>query len=328
MTLSGETITSTDKLIKSLNVPSSEYVARYNNVMQQIGKIKTSEREFEDVTLNDLVHVSDIGAGMFGTVMKMQFVPTKEYFAVKHIILDEKNNDLRRIIMECYVLLDFSCHENIITCYGVLKKDTGLYLCMELMNSCLETLIKQHYKMGLEEKFVGKFTVNIVDGLDYLKENYIMHRDIKPSNLLLDQHGVIKICDFGISGILVNTVINTSNETGSVKYMAPERIDTKDPYDYRADIWSVGITVYEMINGFTPYDKEGSTFAVFATIKKGKEPRFVKDQVSPELEDFTHRCLTSLPANRPTYKILKEHLFIKESRKAQVRMEDLFNYMK
>ena len=103
----------------------------------------------------------------------------------------------------------------------------------------------------------GQVTVATVNALHYLKERHgVIHRDVKPSNILLDERGNIKLCDFGISGRLVDSKAKTRN-AGCAAYMSPERIDPPDPsrpdYDIRADVWSLGLSLVELATAAFPY---------------------------------------------------------------------------
>uniref|UniRef100_A0A914S429 mitogen-activated protein kinase kinase n=1 Tax=Parascaris equorum TaxID=6256 RepID=A0A914S429_PAREQ len=102
----------------------------------------------------------------------------------------------------------------------------------------------------------------VVEGLNFMKEQMnLIHRDVKPSNILLNKQGSVKICDFGISGHLTNSVAKTVN-AGCKPYMPPERIDgeRKVAYDVRADVWSLGITLVEIASGSHPYAKWKTPF--------------------------------------------------------------------
>ena len=119
-----------------------------------------------------------------------------------------------------------------------------LYI-QELMDTSTDKFYKfiyDHMKDSIPERVIGKITVATVQALNYLKEKLkIIHRDVKPSNILLDTRGNIKLCDFGISGQLVDSIAKT-RDAGCRPYMAPERIDPQRAkgYDVRSDVWSLG----------------------------------------------------------------------------------------
>ncbi|KAI1232276.1 hypothetical protein IHE44_0006723, partial [Lamprotornis superbus] len=133
---------------------------------------------------------------------------------------------------------------------SLLENKTGdCWICMELMSTSFDKFYKYVYSVlddVIPEEILGKITLATVKALNHLKENLkIIHRDIKPSNILLDRNGNIKLCDFGISGQLVDSIAKT-RDAGCRPYMAPERIDpsaSRQGYDVRSDVWSLGITL-------------------------------------------------------------------------------------
>lgn len=152
--------------------------------------------------------------------------------------------------------------------------------------------------------------------LNHLKENLkIIHRDIKPSNILLDRSGNIKLCDFGISGQLVDSIAKT-RDAGCRPYMAPERIDpsaSRQGYDVRSDVWSLGITLYELATGRFPYPKWNSVFDQLTQVVKGDPPQLSNSEereFSPSFINFVNLCLTKDESKRPKYKELLKHPFI------------------
>lgn len=193
---------------------------------------------------------------------------------------------------------------------------------MELMSTCLDKLLKKLCG-PIPENILGKMTVAIVNALNYLKETHgIMHRDVKPSNILLDSSGCVKLCDFGISGRLVDSKARTRS-AGCAAYMAPERIAPPDPmhpdYDVRADVWSLGISLVELATGEFPYKNCSSEFEVLSSVMSEAPPSLPKDkQFSEEFRDFVNICLTKDYKERPKYNKLLEHSFIKRYEKELV----------
>ncbi|PIO67266.1 hypothetical protein TELCIR_10995 [Teladorsagia circumcincta] len=153
-----------------------------------------------------------------------------------------------------------------------IAKHNEVMICMEAMATCLDLLLKRTGHEPIPEPIVGKMSVSVVRALDYLKENHnVIHRDVKPSNILLDWNGVVKLCDFGISGFLIESRAK-SKLAGCPPYMAPERVRSTEntPYDIRSDVWSLGITLVELATGRFPY--EGSDFQIITSILELPSP--------------------------------------------------------
>nr|KAG5689693.1 hypothetical protein BaRGS_006318 [Batillaria attramentaria] len=197
---------------------------------------------------------------------------------------------------------------------------------MELMSTCLDKLLKRTGQ-AIPEKVLGKMAVAIVKALHYLKERHgVIHRDVKPSNMLLDAKGTVKLCDFGISGRLVDSKAKTRS-AGCAAYMAPERIDPPDPtrpdYDIRADVWSLGISLVELATGEFPYKNCRTDFEVLTKVLQ-EEPPQLSREFSDDLRSFVKDCLTKDYKRRPKYKRLLDHPFIKQSEAEQVDMAAWF----
>ena len=114
--------------------------------------------------------------------------------------------------------------------------------------------------------------------------------DIKPSNILLNSEGDVKLCDFGVSALLVTSHSKRNTLVGTPYWMAPEVAQPVPAYDTKADIWSLGITVYEMVTGSPPYSNLDG-LKVVQLLPKTKAPRLVEGQGSKELRDFVALCL-------------------------------------
>merc|ERR1711928_10298 len=133
-----------------------------------------------------------------------------------------------------------------------------VWICMECMETSLDKFYTKAYRHSkpLNEDVLGKIAFAVVSALHYLHSQLkVIHRDVKPSNIFIDREGCVKICDFGISGYLVNSIAKTI-DAGCKPYMAPERIDpTGNPanYDVRSDVWSFGISMMEIAEGKFTY---------------------------------------------------------------------------
>ena len=156
---------------------------------------------------------------------------------------------------------------------------------------------------------LGKIAEAVLGGLTYLyRAHRIMHRDIKPSNVLVNSRGQIKLCDFGVSSELDNSVADTFVGTGT--YMAPERIQGS-PYTVKSDVWSVGLTLMELAIGKFPFgstsdnDDEPSgpqgILDLLQQIVLEPAPKLPKSDAFPQiLEDVVAKCLMKDPKQRPT----------------------------
>ena len=168
---------------------------------------------------------------------------------------------------------------------------------MELMDSSLDKFYKficERQQLRIPESILAQITLATVQALNYLKEKLrIIHRDVKPSNILLHKRGDIKLCDFGISGQLVDSIARTK-DAGCRPYMAPERIDPQRAkgYDVRSDVWSLGITLMEVATGKFPYPKWGSVFEQLYQVVQGDPPRITTSyngmEFSTEFVDFVN----------------------------------------
>ncbi|ONH73875.1 MAP kinase kinase skh1/pek1 [Pichia kudriavzevii] len=148
----------------------------------------------------------------------------------------------------------------IVKYYGTFldESSSSIHICMEYMGGgSLDAIYKAFKERDgrLSEKPLGVIASSVLKGLAYLNEHKVMHRDIKPQNILLDSKGNVKLCDFGVSGDVVNSLATTF--TGTSFYMAPERIKN-EPYTISCDVWSLGLTVLEGALGEFPFVRESS----------------------------------------------------------------------
>ncbi|KAK3098082.1 hypothetical protein FSP39_015952 [Pinctada imbricata] len=222
-----------------LNEQQRERLETFLTQKQQVGEL-TQENDFEKL--------GELGAGNGGVVMKVKHKPSGIIMARKLIHLEIKPAVRKQIIRELKVLHE--CNSPfIVGFYGAFYSEGEISICMEYMDGgSLDLILKKAGR--IPEPILGKLTVAVLKGLSYLREKHqIMHRDVKPSNILVNSRGEIKICDFGVSGQLIDSMANSF--VGTRSYMSPERLQGTH-YSVQSDIWSLGLSLVEMAIGRYP----------------------------------------------------------------------------
>lgn len=299
-----------------------EIERRYQAVMADSGLLTIRGRKVH-ATWDQLEVLADIGNGSCGQVSKFKF--GEVVMAVKQMSRTSNPEENKRIIMDLAVVSKTAACPNIVYCYGYFISDLEVRVCMELMATCLDRLLKRTNHRPFPEAIVGKMAVSIISALDYLKnEHNVIHRDVKPSNILMDWNGTIKLCDFGISGILMESKAH-SLQAGCPPYMAPERFDAQHNtnYDIRSDVWSLGISLVELATGRYPYT--GGEFEILSAIIQLPSPTLQEsDGFTHEFCDFVAQCLKKNHLERPKYQQLMDHPFMAISRNDQSDVGEWF----
>ena len=255
-----------------------------------------------------------LGTGSFGRVFLVSHNETKELFALKTI---EK-----RKIMTTYGKLDIIyseinihsklSHQNIIKLYNMYEDDDTINIIMEYApNGNLYQSIKKE-KNGFSESKAFDYFIQVINAVYYLHSNHIIHRDIKPENLLLCEDNKLKLCDFGWAKEL--SLENRSTFCGTMEYMAPEIVGSEN-YDYSVDIWSLGILLYELLFGHSPF-KGNNTNNIIQNIKSHELNYDDKNKkISKSCKDLIQKLLNMNPQKRIKIKDILEHPFIKKHAK-------------
>ena len=165
-----------------------------------------------------------------------------------------------------------------------------------------------NYK-SFNEKIIRKYTKEMLEGLEYLHAHSIIHRDIKGANILVDRNGICKLSDFGGAKIIKEDFEKTTTMRGTPNWMAPEVIKYNENTRF-SDIWSVGCTVIEMINGEPPFSNIKNPFKVLFHIINCKEPPQIPKNCSFNLQHFIYSCLKINPWERLNVCQLLTHPFI------------------
>ncbi|XP_055549318.1 dual specificity mitogen-activated protein kinase kinase hemipterous-like isoform X2 [Wyeomyia smithii] len=291
----------------------SDSEQRFQKIIDKSGMLKINDQIYKS-TLNDMQELGELGSGTSGHVVKMRHKPSGAIVAVKQMRRTGNDEENKRIIMDLDVVLKSEKCGYIVKCLGFFITDADVWICMELMTTCFDKLLKKS-KKPIPEQILAKVTVATVNALAYLKETHrVIHRDVKPSNILIDDRGNIKLCDFGISGRLINSNAKTRS-AGCAAYMAPERIDpAKFEYDIRADVWSLGITLVELATAVFPYPNCKTDFEVLTKVLTSQPPRLPEGQpFSEEFRDFVKCCLQKDYLARPKYPDLLKHAFLRRA---------------
>lgn len=262
-----------------------------------------------------------VGRGNFGNVYKAINNITKQIVAIKVIDLEHTDDDINTITQEIFFLAKLK--DTHITHYITsMLDDSMLWIVMEYCGggSCVD-LIRFNYTLGIPEEKVAFITFNVLHGLIYLHRQKIIHRDIKAANILLTLDGKIKMGDFGVSAQIQST-LKRNTFVGTPYWMAPEIVmnyksssssSSSNSYNYgyneMADIWSLGITVYELVTGSPPMSKM-DPLTVMKLLPKGKPPRLIGDQYSMDVKGFIINCLQKDPLDRPQALEMLKHPFI------------------
>jgi len=290
-----------------------DYERKLEDIMKQTGVLNIDGRQYK-TPIEDLIPLGDLGNGTCGHVVKMKHKESGKIIACKQMRRTGNSEETKRIVMDMDVVLKSHDCKEIVVCLGCFITTSDVWICMELMATCFDKLIKL-LKSPVPENICGKVAVATLNALNYLKDRHgVIHRDVKPSNILLDYEGKVKLCDFGISGRLVDSKAKTRS-AGCAAYMAPERINPPNPnkpdYDIRADVWSLGITLVELATGSFPYKDCKTEFEVLTKVIQDDPPCLPPNQgFSREFRDFVHLCLLKNHKDRPKYKKLLEHDFI------------------
>ncbi|KHJ44848.1 kinase domain protein [Trichuris suis] len=278
------------------------------------------------VRAKDLVRIKELGRGGYGIVETMLHPETNTIFAVKRIHVTLNDEVQKRMLIELNASMKSGRCPFMVRFYGAMFREGDVWLCMEAMDTSLDKFYRMCIDLNhnIPEFFLSRVAFSIVEALYYMKvELNLMHRDVKPSNILLNRKGEVKICDFGISGHLTDSLAKTIN-AGCKPYMAPERINPQDEamhaYDVRSDVWSLGITLVEVAIGNHPYAKWKTPFEQLKQVVMEPPPKLPELTFSANFCDFVSLCLRKNYRERPKYVDLVGHPFLaqREGQEADV----------
>jgi serine/threonine protein kinase len=239
-----------------------------------------------------------VGKGSYGSVHKGIHRATGNVVALKIIDLDaDDGDDVDSIQREVALLTQLRDGPNITKYYGCYLDGPRVWIVMELaQGGSVYSLMQSSPDNCLEEKYVVVIVREVLTGLNYLHKSNVIHRDIKAANVLISASGKVMICDFGVSALLATTNSKRNTFIGTPYWMAPEVAQPIPAYDTKADIWSLGIMIYEMMKGSPPHFRVAH-LKVIQMIPKVKPPRLAENEGSKDLRDFIPFTLTESPSD-------------------------------
>ncbi|EFA84605.1 putative protein serine/threonine kinase [Heterostelium album PN500] len=255
-----------------------------------------------------------IGQGSFGLVCTCINTQSNKVVAIKFLEMEPDNENNQSLRREITILKNTAECPYIVQYHGCYLKDNNLMIVMEYCDGGSVLDIMQMCQIKLSERQIAAVLYSIIEGLVYLHSNKILHRDIKAGNVLLNQEGKAKLSDFGVSAILVNTGFKQKTVVGSPYWMSPEVISTpkgSSGYDYKADIWSLGITAIEMAEGKPPHFNLNPIKVIFVIPFRQSPTLETPGNWSKEFNDFISICLNKEADKRPSARELLDHPFIK-----------------
>ncbi|XP_021853814.1 uncharacterized protein [Spinacia oleracea] len=271
------------------------------------------------VDAKDYKLYEEVGEGVSATVYRALCIPFNEVVAIKVLDLERCNNDLDGIRREVHTmsLID---HSNVLRAHCSFTAGHSLWVVMPYMagGSCLH-IMKSTYPEGFEEPVIATLLCETLKALLYLHAHGHIHRDVKAGNILLDTNGTVKLADFGVSACMFDTGDRQRSRNtfvGTPCWMAPEVMQQLHGYDFKADIWSFGITALELAHGHAPFSKYPPMKVLLMTLQNAppgldyeRDKRFSKS-----FKDMVAACLVKDPKKRPTSEKLFKHPFFKHAK--------------
>uniref|UniRef100_A0A182PTK0 Protein kinase domain-containing protein n=1 Tax=Anopheles epiroticus TaxID=199890 RepID=A0A182PTK0_9DIPT len=272
----------------------------FNNI-----RMDTDPADFWDM-------IGELGDGAFGKVYKAQNRETKQLAAAKMCTLEDEEN-LSDHMVEIDILSEIK-HPNIVGLYEAFSIDDKLWMLIEYCDGGALDSIMVELEKPLTEAQIAYVCKHMCAGLNHLHKNKVIHRDLKAGNVLLTMDGGVKLADFGVSAKNKHTMQKHDTFIGTPYWMAPELVLCEtfrdNPYDFKVDIWSLGITLIEFAQ-MEPPNSEMSPMRVLLKIQKSEPPKLDQpSKWSKHFNDFLARALVKDPQQRPSTEVLMGLSFI------------------
>jgi serine/threonine-protein kinase len=281
--------------------------------MLQVGSILNERYEI----------IEKIGSGGMSIVYKAKDTKLERYVAIKvlreEFCLDE--NFVKKFKVEAQSAASLS-HQNIVNIYDVGNEGRTHFIVMEyLEGQTLKDYIKEQGQ--IQEEYLLKIALSIASALENAHINHIIHRDIKPQNIILTKDGKVKVADFGIARIATDQTLDAhENPSGSVYYIAPEQ--ARGGYqDHKSDIYSLGITMYEMATGKLPFSGDNP---VNVALKQIHDPMPKPSDINAEISPNVETIILKATEKKTSLRYQNTEELIEDLKLAMTNPEDILVY--
>ncbi|XP_044511950.1 serine/threonine-protein kinase STY46-like isoform X2 [Mangifera indica] len=250
-----------------------------------------------------LTYEYKIASGSYSDLYKGTFY--SQDVAIKVLTAEHLNENLQNeFAQEVYIMRKVR-HKNVVQFIGACTRPPRLCIVTEFMSGGSMYDFLQKQKGGFELPSLLRIAIDVSTAMNYLHQNNIIHRDLKTANLLMDENGVVKVADFGVARVRDQSGVMTA-ETGTYRWMAPEVIEHR-PYDHKADVFSFGVVLWELLTGKLPYEDLTPLQAAVGVVQKGIRPPIPR-HTHPKFMELLERCWQQDPSLRPEFSEILEFL--------------------
>ena len=236
--------------------------------------------------------IEQIGQGGMGTVYKAQDTKLDRFVALKFLPsqITSTQEEKARFVQEAKAASAMN-HPNVCTIYDIQENEGQMFIVMEFIDG----VTLRNSKQNLTEKRILDIGVQAAEGLAAAHEKGIVHRDIKPENIMIRKDGIVQIMDFGLAKLYssdnVSRLTKVGTTMGTLGYMSPEQVQGLD-VDHRTDIFSLGVVLYELLAGESPFKGVHETAIMYEIVNVDPPPiSSIKEGIDPQLEGIILECI-------------------------------------
>ncbi|XP_020115320.1 serine/threonine-protein kinase STY46 [Ananas comosus] len=283
--------------------PTMENMQVEENLPSNHVEIPTDGTDVWEIDIGLLQFGNKVASGSYGDLYRGTYC--SQDVAIKVLKPERINVDMQReFAQEVYIMRKVR-HKNVVQFIGACTKPPSLCIVTEFMSGGSVYDYLHKHKGVFKLPALLRVAIDVSKGMNYLHQNNIIHRDLKAANLLMDENEVVKVADFGVARVKAQSGVMTA-ETGTYRWMAPEVIEHK-PYDQKADVFSFGILLWELLTGKIPYEYLTPLQAAVGVVQKGLRPTIPKN-THPKLIELLERCWQQDPTQRPDFSEILETL--------------------